>query len=125
MSDRPSQAHRTSNRPSPGRVLVALWLGVSQAIYIGVLLLVVGLLWRLSEGFYPFSALAGPNFGYFWSEVEIKASLPVLGLVVAVTTLLGIMVGSWKLWARRKHGWAVLVSSLPLALFSLIAFSLS
>ena len=60
-----------------------------------------------------------PTFG-FLSGLELRMALPVLGLFVGGGTVLGVMVGSWKLWARRRHGWAVLVSSLPLLPIALV-----
>jgi hypothetical protein len=103
----------SSGRRSPTRVLAAVWLGVSQAIMVGVLLVVVVGAVGLAEGFSPFSSTAGdPTFG-FLSGITLRAAVPFLGLFVGGGVFLGIVVGSWKLWARRKHGWAVLVSSLP------------
>ncbi len=97
-----------------GRVLAALWLGLSQAIAIGTCLVVVAAVLALSNGVRPFySATVGdPTFG-FLSGITLRASLPLFGLVIAGGMILGIVVGSWKLWARGKHGWAVQVSSLP------------
>jgi hypothetical protein len=103
----------SSGPRSPARVLAALWLGVSQAIVIGVCLIVVVAAVVLSEGVTPFSLTTNdPTFG-FLSGITLRASLPLLGLVITGGAITGIVVGSWKLWARGKHGWAVLVSSLP------------
>lgn len=117
--DRPSPEPPESRPPSLGRVLAAIWLVFSQAIFVGVPLAV--LLFRaLLDGAQPFSGLSGdPTFG-FLSGIKLKTAIPLLVPVVVVGTVLGFTVGSWKLWARRKHGWAVLVSSLPVLLFALI-----
>ena len=60
-----------------------------------------------------------PTFG-FLSGLELRMALPMLGLAVGGGMVAGIVIGSWKLWARRKHAWAVLVSSLPLLLFAVV-----
>lgn len=112
------EAHESAPH-SLGRVLAAIWLVFSQAIFVGVPLAVLIFI-ALLDGAQPFSGLSGdPTFG-FLSGMKLKTVMPLLIPVVVVGTVLSFIVGSWKLWARRKHGWAVLVSSLPLLLFALI-----
>ncbi len=112
-TERPSTAPAVSGRLSPGRVLAAVWLCLSQAIFVAAIVVVIVV---FSVGFYPFSSTENdPTFG-FLSGIGLKGTLPFLGSVVVWGVVLGIVVGSWTLWARRRHGLAVLVSSLPLLL---------
>ena len=101
----------SSGRRGLARVLAALWLGVSQAVVIGVFLFGMIVALVLSEGVSPFSSIANdPNFGFgALSGITWRASLPLLLIIVVGVAILGIVVGSWKLWVRRKHGRSVLV----------------
>ena len=116
-SRQPQDSSAELGRYSPGRVLAALWLGVSQVIA-GAFLAFWYLLWSLLADL-SFSAFEQTPW-FFLSWIELPDSLPLSPLVVAGGTVLGIAVGSWKLWARRRHGWAVLVSSLPLLPIALV-----
>ena len=112
-TEHPLPASDNSARPSLGRVLAAVWLCLSQAILVGSIVLVLVV---FSAGFFPFASVQNdPTFGPL-SGIGLKGTLPFLGSVVVWGVVLGIVVGSWTLWARRRHGLAALVSSLPLLL---------
>ena len=83
-TESPSPAPPVSGRRSPGRVLAAIWLGVSQAIVIAAFLVVLLVMAVLSEGYRPFDVhpvRGDPTFG-FLSGLELRMALPVLGLAV-------------------------------------------
>jgi hypothetical protein len=99
-----------SSRRSLGRVLAAVWLVVSQVMFIGPLVFIIVM---FSVGFFPFASVKGdPTFG-FLSGVGFKGVPSLFGWVFLGGVVLGIVLGSWTLWAQRQHGRAVLVSSLP------------
>jgi uncharacterized membrane protein len=90
-------------------------LVISQAIVLSVGFLALVSIWA---GANTVAALA--NAGGTVGEAEAAADgflQPLMENAAFGGILLSILfavVGSWTLWVRRRHGWVVLVSSLPL-----------
>ena len=106
MSTEPSSTQPSDGEDSEGtiRAVTAVWLIASQIAVMGI-----GL--RMIEGAGPLAGiilLLGLMTGRLGSSGELvsRYAAPVL-----LITLVGV-IGSWTLWAKRRHGWAALVSSL-------------
>jgi hypothetical protein len=108
--------------PGAVRVLTTVWLVISQAVVLGVGLFVWVSAAVLSTGARVVATVAKPGGTPIadaavedFVEPILQPFQPLMELTGAglMIVLFGV-VGSWVLWAHRRHGWASLVSSIPL-----------